>query len=78
MVRDEFHEIQCSANEIYNVKKKLEKKIKNFISTKIEWIPLNNIEVSKDMEENLIEFFEMLEEDDDVQNIFSNVKLRFK
>ena len=30
------------------------------------------------MEENLIEFFEMLEEDDDVQNIFSNVKLRFK
>lgn len=78
LVRDEFHEIQCSANEIYNVKKKLEKKIKNFISTKIEWIPLNNIEVSKDMEENLIEFFEMLEEDDDVQNIFSNVKLRFK
>ena len=78
LVRDEFHEIQCSTNEIYNVKKKLEKKIKNFISTKIEWIPLNNIEVSKDMEENLIEFFEMLEEDDDVQNIFSNVKLRFK
>ena len=25
LVRDEFHEIQCSTNEIYNVKKKLEK-----------------------------------------------------
>ena len=27
-------------NEIYNVKKELEKKINNFISTEIEWIPL--------------------------------------
>ena len=34
-----FHEIQCPVNEIYNVKKELEKKISNFISTEIEWIP---------------------------------------
>ena len=27
--------------EIYKVKKKLEKKIQNFFSTEIEWIPLN-------------------------------------
>ena len=33
-----FHEIQCPVNEIYNVKKELEKKISNFISTEIEWI----------------------------------------
>ena len=75
ITKDEFHEIQCSVNEIYNVKKKLEKKINNFISTKIEWIPLNSFKASKDQQENLIEFFETLEEDDDVQNIFSNVKL---
>ena len=74
ITKDEFHEIQCSVNEIYNVKKKLEKKINNFISTKMEWIPLNSIKASKDQQENLIEFFETLEEDDDVQNIFSNVK----
>ena len=72
--KDKFHEIQCSVNEIYNVKKNLEKKINNFISTEIEWIPLNSIQASKDQQENLIEFFETLEEDDDVQNIFSNVK----
>ena len=35
-------------NEIYNVKKELEKKINNFISTEIEWLPLNNVEISKD------------------------------
>ena len=70
----DFHEIQCAVNEIYNVKKELEKKINNFISTEIEWIPLNSVEVSKEKTEDLINFFETLEDDDDVQNIFSNAK----
>ncbi len=69
-----FHEIQCPINEIYNVKKELEKEINNFISTEIEWRPLNSIEISKNKHENLINFFETLEEDDDVQNIYSNVE----
>ena len=71
---DNFHEIQCSTNEIYNVKKELEKKINNFISTEIEWIPLNSIEVPKEKHDDLINFFETLEEDDDVQNTYSNAE----
>ena len=70
---DEFHEIQCAINEIYNVKKKLEKTIANFISTEIEWLPLNSVDVAKDKAEAAIEFLETLEDDDDVQNVFSNV-----
>ncbi len=70
--KDNFHEIQCEKSEIYNVKKELEKKINNFISTEIEWIPLNNVEISREKQEDLINFFETLEEDDDVQNIYSN------
>ena len=69
---DNFHEIQCPVNEIYYVKKELEKKITNFISTEIEWIPLNSVEISKEKNENLINFFDSLEENDDVQNVFSN------
>ena len=69
-----FHEIQCPVNEIYNVKKELEKKISNFISTEIEWIPLNSVKISKEKNEDLINFFETLEENDDVQNIYSNAK----
>jgi len=69
-----FHEIQCPMNEIYNVKKELEKKITNFISTEIEWIPLNSVEISKEKNDDLINFFETLEGDDDVQNIFSNAE----
>ena len=71
---DDFHEIQCPKNEIYNVKRELEKVISNFISTDIEWIPLNNVQISKENNENLINFFDTLEEDDDVQNIYSNAK----
>ena len=71
---DEYHEIKCPLNEIYNVKKELEKKINNFISTEIEWLPLNSVEISKNKHEDLINFFEILEDDDDVQNIYSNAK----
>ena len=71
---NDFHEIQCSPKDIYIVKKELEKNIKNFIFTGIEWIPLNNIEISKGKKDELINFFEKLEENDDVQNIYSNEK----
>ena len=72
--REDYHEIQCSVSEIYNVKKELEKEILNFISTEIEWVPLNNVEIPKDKNEDLINFFETLEDNDDVQNIFTNAK----
>jgi YebC/PmpR family DNA-binding regulatory protein len=72
----DFHEVQCAMSEIYNVKKKLEKIITNFISTEIEWIPLNNINVTKDKVETAIEFLETLEDDEDVQNVYSNINLR--
>ena len=71
--RNEFHEIQCPMSEIYNVKKKLEKIVVNFISTEIEWVPLNSVDVEKDRQEAVIEFLEAIEDDDDVQNVFTNV-----
>ena len=73
--KENYHEVQCAVNEIYNVKKNLEKRINNFISTEIEWIPLNSVKILKEQQENLIEFFETLQDDDDVQNIFSNVEM---
>ena len=70
---DEFHEIQCSVSNIYNVKKKLETVVTNFISTEIEWVALNSANVDKDKQETAIEFLESLEDDDDVQNVYSNL-----
>ena len=66
----EFHEVQCVSNEIYNVKKNLENTIANFISTEIEWVPINSVDIQNDEKESVIEFLENLEDDDDVQNVF--------
>ena len=71
----DHHEVQCQISEIYNVKRNLEKIIANFISTEIEWVPLNSVEVNKDNKDSVVDFLETLEEDDDVQNVYSNVNL---
>ncbi len=70
----DFHEIQCSVDDIYKVKKEIEKEITNFISTAIEWVPLNKVKPTKEKKEDLINFFMSLQEDDDVQNVYSNVE----
>ena len=74
LLKKNFHEIHCSINNVYDVKKELEKRIMNFISTGIEWIPLNCIEISREKKEEMINFFETLEENDDIQNVYSNVE----
>ena len=49
--------------------------ISNFLSTEIEWIPLNKLEVSPEEKDEILNFLEILDEDDDVQNIYTNAKL---
>ncbi len=75
---NEFHEIQCSKTEIYNVKKNLEDVVKNFISTEIEWIPHSEIRLNDEEIKIIIEFLETLEDDDDVQNVYANLKIESK
>ena len=71
---ENFHEVHTANTEIYEVKNKLEKKIKNFLSTEIEWVPLNTVNLSGENKDNMIKFLETLDDDEDVQNIFTNAK----
>jgi len=71
---DYFHEIHCEVSEVYNVKKKLEPMIQNFIFAGIDWKPLNSVEISKDKFEATAEFLETLEDNDDVQSVYTNLK----
>ena len=73
---EDFHEIHCEKDEIYKVKKSLENEIVSFISTGIEWIPIVFIEISNNEKDEIINFLENLEDDDDVQNVYSNVKFK--
>ncbi len=71
---EDFHEVHTANTEIYEVKNKLEKRIENFLSTEIEWIPLNTVNLSRENKYNMIKFLENLDDDEDVQNIFTNAK----
>ena len=70
-----FHEVHCNKNELYNIKQKLESKINNFLSTNIEWRSINKIKLSKDAEDKVKHFIESLNDDDDVQKVYTNLDL---
>ena len=37
-------------------------------------MPLNSVKISKEKNEDLVNFFELLEDNDDVQNVYSNAE----
>ena len=72
--KQDYHEIHTNLEEIYDVKKKLENNISNFISTEIEWIPINLTNITGEDKDKMIKFVQMLKDNDDVQNVFTNAK----
>ncbi len=69
---EDYYEVQTNKDEIYDVKRLMEKEVSNFISTEIEWVPINKLELNAEDKEKMNKFLELLEEDDDVQNVFTN------
>ena len=54
------------------VPKKIESDVENFLSTEIEWLPLNKISSKGENAEDIKKLLELLEDDDDVQRVYSN------
>ena len=71
---ENIHEIFCNKEELYKVKKVIEQRVSNFIFTGIEWIPLNKIDIIKDNQDIISNFLEALDDDEDVQNVFTNMQ----
>ena len=69
---ENFHVIHCGSEDIYSIKKKIESDVENFISTGIEWLPLNKISSGGDNAEDIKKLLELLDDDDDVQRVYSN------
>ena len=70
----DFHEILTNKEDFYKVKSEIEKSIKKFIYSGIEWRPKNLIDLKTDEKSKLENMLSLLEENDDVQNIFHNCK----
>ena len=71
----DFHEIITIKEDFYRVKNESEKLIKKFNYSGIEWRPKNKVILKKDDKKEMINLLEVLNEDDDVQNIFHNCEL---
>ena len=69
------HEIITTKENFYKVKLGIEKKVQNFISSRIEWLPINKISLDKEKTKLVLDFLETLEEDDDVQQVYANLEL---
>ena len=70
------HEIFTKKDNFYKVKQEIEKKIKEFTSSGIEWIPINKISLNEEKTKSLINFLETLENDDDVQHVYANLEIK--
>ena len=71
---ENYHEIISQKEDFYKVKSEIEKSIKKFIYSGIEWRPKNLIDLKTDEKSKLENMLSLLEENDDVQNIFHNCK----
>ena len=70
-----YHEVITAKDNFYKVKLEIEKKIEEFISTGIEWLPINKILLDKEKTKYVINFLETLEDDDDVQHVYTNLEI---
>ena len=71
---ENFHEIHCVSEDIYSIKKKIESDVENFISTEIEWLPLNKVFSKGENAEDIKKLLEFLDDEDDVQRVYSNFR----
>ena len=76
-VKDEgdVYEIVCAPENLTNVKSKLEESGLNFISSEVEFIPQNYVDLDEKQCDTFQKMVDKLEESDDVQEVIHNVNL---
>ena len=72
---DLHHEVITAKDNFYKVKLEIEKKIEEFISACIEWLPLSKIVLDEEKTRTAMNFLKALEEDDDVQHVYANLEI---
>jgi len=70
-----YHEVTTKKENFYKVKIKIEKRIQEFISSDIEWLPINKVLLDKEKTNEVLSFLETLENDEDVQHVYANLEI---
>ena len=70
---DDGHEIICDADDLHAVREALEARFGDPNSARLNWKPQTSIPVDAAQAETLLKMLEALDDNDDVQNVSSNV-----
>ena len=72
---DLYYEINCKKEEFNSVREQIEKKIKDLSFAGLVWNPLSKVNLDKETFVKVVNFLEQIEDDDDVQNVFTNFEV---
>jgi len=66
--------LRAAFNDFGNMQKALEEKGITPISAEIEWIPVSTVELGEEQAQEVLKLVDKLEQDEDVQKVFYNLK----
>ncbi|KPF46350.1 YebC/PmpR family DNA-binding transcriptional regulator [Rhizobium sp. G187] len=72
---EDGHTIYCAFEDMNDVSKALEAVLGGAESVKAIWKPQNTVPVDEDKAQSLMKLIDTLEDDDDVQNVYSNFEV---
>ena len=72
---EEGHTIYCGFEDVNEVSKALEATLGEPESVKVIWKPQNNVPVDEERAQSLMKLVGVLEDDDDVQNVYANFEV---
>lgn len=72
---EDGHTIVCGFEDIGDVSKALESALGEAETVKAVWRPQNTVPVDEDKAQSLMKLIDVLEDDDDVQNVYSNFEV---
>ena len=72
---DLHHEINCKKEEFNFVREQIEKKIKDLNFAGLIWNPVSKVNLDKETFAKVVNFLDQIEDDDDVQNVFTNFEV---
>lgn len=73
---DEIYEVYTAPTDFTKVRESLENSGIKIIESNIEYIPQNTVAPDEETESKILKFIEMLEDLDDVQNVYHNGELK--
>lgn len=66
--------IRCAFSDFGNMQKALEERKFTPLSAEVEWIPVSTVELPEDQAQEVLKLVDRIEQDEDVQKVFHNLK----